>query len=101
MFCYGMSRTKIKSLVHETVFAPEKYTIEKDGTHVAEKSFPFDVGEFVYYDKADKRCTLLLQVVKVVFLVNNDGDVLVITAYPTNVSMKFPYCQREYIILNQ
>lgn len=86
-----MSRTKIKSLVHETVFDPEKYTIEKDGTHVAEKSFPFDVGAFVYNDKADNRCTLLLQMVKVVFTVNNDGDVLVITAYPTNVSVKFPY----------
>ena len=96
-----MSRAKIKSLVQETVFAPEKYTIEKDGTHVAEKSFPYDVGEFVYYDKANNLCTLLLQVVKVVFLVKKDGDVLVITAYPTNVSIKFPYCQTENIILNQ
>ena len=101
MFCYGMSRTKIKSLVHETVFDPTKYTIEKDGTHVAEKSFPFDVGAFVYYDKADNPCTLLLRVVKVVFSVNNDGDVVVITAYPTNVSIKFRYCQTEYRILNQ
>ena len=101
MFLCGMRRAEIKSLVQETVFAPEKYTIQEDGRHVAEKSFPYDVGEFVYFDKAANLCTLLLQVVKAVFSVNKDGHVLVITAYPTNVSIKFPYCQTEYIILNQ
>ncbi|CAH3155151.1 unnamed protein product, partial [Porites lobata] len=88
MFLCGMCKAEIKSLVQETVFAPKKYTIEEDGTHVAEKSFLYNVGEFVYYDNADNLCSLLLQVVKVVFLVNKDGDVLVITAYPTNVSIK-------------
>ena len=101
MFLCGMCKAEIKSLVQETVFAPKKYTIEEDGTHVAEKSFPYNVGEFVYYDNADNLCSLLLQVVKVVFLVNKDGDVLVNTAYPTNVSIKFRYCQTEYRILNQ
>ena len=96
-----MCKAEIKSLVQETVFAPKKYTIEEDGTHVAEKSFPYNVGEFVYYDNAGNLCSLLLQVVKVVFSVNKDGDVRVTTAYPTNVSIKFRYCQTEYRILNQ
>lgn len=96
-----MSRVEVESLVQETVFAPEEYAIEKDGTHVAKKSFPYDVGEFVEFDKVGNLCTRLLQVVKVVFKVNRHGDVLVITAYPTNVSIKFPYCQAEYRILNQ
>ena len=96
-----MSRVEVESLVQETVFAPEEYNIEKDGTHVAKKAFPYDVGEFVEFDKVGNLCTRLLQVVKVVFKVNRDGDVLVITAYPTNVSIKFPYCQAEYRILNQ
>ena len=101
MFLCGMSRVEVESLVQETVFAPEEYAIEKDGTHVAKKSFPYDVGEFVEFDKVGNLCTRLLQVVKVVFKVNKHGDVLVITAYPTNVSIKFPYCQTEYRILNQ
>ena len=101
MFLCGMSRVEVESLVQETVFAPEEYNIEKDGTHVAKKSFPYDVGEFVEFDKVGNLCTRLLQVVKVVFKVNRDGDVLVITAYPTNVSIKFPYCQAEYRILDQ
>ena len=101
MFLCGMSRVEVESLVQETVFAPEEYAIEKDGTHVAKKSFPYDVGEFVEFDKVGNLCTRLLQVVKVVFKVNRHGDVLVITAYPTNVSIKFPYCQTEYRILNQ
>ena len=101
MFLCGMSRLEVESLVQETVFAPEEYAIEKDGTHVAKKSFPYDVGEFVEFDKVGNLCTRLLQVVKVVFEVNRHGDVLVITAYPTNVSIKFPYCQAEYRILNQ
>ena len=101
MFLCGMSRAEVESLVQQTVFAPEEYTIEKDGTHVAKKSFPYDVGEFVEFDKVGNLCTRLLQVVKVVFKVNRHGDVLVITAYPTNVSIKFPYCQAEYRILNQ
>lgn len=101
MFLCGMSRVEVESLVQETVFAPEEYAIEKDGTHVAKKSFPYDVGEFVEFDKVGNLCTRLLQVVKVVFKVNRHGDVLVITAYPTNVSIKFPYCQAEYRILNQ
>ena len=84
-----MSRLEVESLVQETVFAPEEYAIEKDGTHVAKKSFPYDVGEFVEFDKVGNLCTRLLQVVKVVFKVNRHGDVLVITAYPTNVSIKF------------
>lgn len=101
MFLCGMSRVEVESLVQETVFAPEEYAIEKDGTHVAKKSFPYDVGEFVEFDKVGNLCTRLLQVVQVVFKVNRHGDVLVITAYPTNVSIKFPYCQAEYRILNQ
>ena len=101
MFLCGMSRVEVESLVQETVFAPEEYAIEKDGTHVARKSFPYDVGEFVEFDKVGNLCTRLLQVVEVVFKVNRHGDVLVITAYPTNVSIKFPYCQAEYRILNQ
>ena len=96
-----MSRVEVESLVQETIFAPEEYTIEKDRTHVAKKSFPYDVGEFVEFDKVGNLCTRLLQVVEVVFKVNRHGDVLVITAYPTNVSIKFPYCQAEYRILNQ
>ena len=101
MFLCGMSRVEVESLVQETVFAPEEYAIEKDGTHVARKSFPYDVGEFVEFDRVGNLCTRLLQVVEVVFKVNRHGDVLVITAYPTNVSIKFPYCQAEYRILNQ
>lgn len=101
MFLCGMSRAEVESLVQQTVFAPEEYTIENDGTHVAKKSFPYDVGEFVEFDKVGNLCTRLLQVVKVVFKVNRHGDVLVITAYPTNVSIKFPYCEAEYRILNQ
>ena len=90
MFLRGMSRTKVKELVRETLFAPDDHIIEPDGlTHCVLKFFPYDVGEFVQFDEVGNLITRLLQVVKVAFKVNEHGDFLVFTAYPTHVSIKF------------
>lgn len=90
MFLCGMSRIEVKELVRSTLFDPDDHIIEPDGlTHCALKLYPYDVGEFVQFDDVGNLITRLLQVVKVVFRVNELGDFVVLTAYPTHVSMKF------------
>lgn len=85
-----MRRTEVKELVRETLFAPEDHFIEPDErTHCALKSYPYDVGEFVQFDDVGNLITRLLRVVKVVFEVKEHGHFLVVSAYPTHVSMKF------------
>ena len=83
MFLCGMLKDEILYIVQKTILCPDVHTIERGGTHVAKKTFPYDVGEFVEFDQADKLCTRLLNVVKVVFTKNKHGNVRVITAYPT------------------
>ena len=90
MFLCGMRRTEVKELVRETLFAPDDHFIERDGLrHCALKSYPYNVGEFVQFDDVGNLITRLLRVVKVVFQFNEHWDFLVISAYPTHVSMKF------------
>lgn len=85
-----MPRAEVRRLVWETLFTPDDHIIERDGlTHCALKLYPYDVGEFVQFDDVGNLITRLLQVVKVVFQVNEHGDFVVISAYPTHVSMKF------------
>ena len=91
MFLCGMLKDEILYIIQKTILCPDVHTIERGGTHVAKKTFPYDVGEFVEFDQADKLCTRLLNVVKVVFTKNKHGNIRVITAYPTKVSIKFPY----------
>ena len=92
MFLRGMLKDEIVSLVEETILCPDEPTTKRGRRkHVAKKTFPNDVGEFVEFDLADKLCTRLLNVVKVVFTKNKHGNIRVITAYPTKVSIKFPY----------
>ena len=83
MFLCGMLKDEILYLVQETILSPDVHTIERGGTHVAKKTFPYEVGEFVEFDLANKLCTRLLNVVKVVFTENKHGNIRVITAYPT------------------
>ena len=83
MFLCGMLKDEILYIVEQTILWPDVHTIERGGTHVAKKTFPYDVGEFVEFDQADKLCTRLLNVVKVVFTKNKHGNIRVITAYPT------------------
>ena len=83
MFLCGMLKDEILYIVQQTILCPDVHTIERGGTHVAKKTFPYDVGEFVEFDQADKLCTRLLNVVKVVFTKNKRGNIRVITAYST------------------
>ena len=83
MFLCGMLKDEILYIVQQTILCPDVHTIERGGKHVAKKTFPYDVGEFVEFDQADKLCTRLLNVVKVVFTKNKHGNIRVITAYPT------------------
>ena len=83
MFLCGMLKDEILYIIQKTILCPDVHTIERGGTHVAKKTFPYHVGEFVEFDQADKLCTRLLNVVKVVFTKNKHGNIRVITAYPT------------------
>ena len=92
MFLRGMLKDEIVSIVEETILCPDEPTTKRGRRkHVAKKTFPNDVGEFVEFDLADKLCSRLLNVVKVVFTKNKHGNIRVITAYPSKVSIKFPY----------
>ena len=92
MFLRGMLKDEIVSIVEETILCPDEPTTKRGRRkHVAKKTFPNDVGEFVEFDQADELCSRLLNVVKVVFTKTKHGEIRVITAYPTKVSIKFPY----------
>lgn len=91
MFLCGMLKDEILYIVQQTILCPDVHTIERGGTHVAKKTFPYDVGEFVEFDQADKLCTRLLNVVKVVFTKNKHGNIRVITAYPTMCKHKISW----------
>ena len=84
MFLRGMLKDEIVSIVEETILCPDEPTTKRGRRkHVAKKTFPNDVGEFVEFDQADNLCTRLLNVVKVVFTKTKHGEIRVITAYPT------------------
>ena len=92
MFLRGMLKDEIVSIVEQTILCPDEPTTKRGRRkHVAKKTFPNDVGEFVEFDQADNLCSRLLNVVKVVFTKTKHGEICVITAYPTEVSIKFPY----------
>lgn len=54
MFLCRMVKDEILYIVQQTILCPDVHTIERGGTHVAKKTFPYDVGEFVEFDQADK-----------------------------------------------
>ena len=83
MFLCGMLKDEILYIVQKTILYPDAHTIERGGTHVAKKTFPYHVGEFVEFDQEEKLCTRLLNAVKVVFTKNKHGNIRVNTAYPT------------------
>ena len=92
MFLRGMLKDDIVSIVEETILCPDEPTTKRGrGKYVAKKTFPNDVGEFVEFDQEGSLCKRSLNVVKVVFTKNKYGQIRVITAYPTKVSIKFPY----------
>ena len=92
MFLRGMLKDDIVSIVEETILCPDEPTTKRGrGKYVAKKTFPNDVGEFVEFDQEGSLCKRSLNVVKVVFTKNKYGQFRVITAYPTKVSIKFPY----------
>ena len=66
MFLCGTSKAhEVVSIVQETLLCPDKHIIGTGGKHVAKKTFPYDVGEFVEFDEAGNLCTRLLNIVKV------------------------------------
>lgn len=91
MFLCGMLKDEILYIVQKTILSPDVHTIERGGTHVAKKTFPYDVGEFVEFDQADKLCTRLLNVVKVVFKKTSMETSALLQHIQQCVSIKFPY----------
>ena len=84
MFLRGMLKDEIVSIVEETILCPDEPATKRGrGKHVARKTFPNDVGEFVEFDQEGSLSKRSLNVVKVVFTKTKHGNIRVITAYPS------------------
>ncbi|CAH3155034.1 unnamed protein product [Porites evermanni] len=63
MFLRGMLKDEILSIVKEKILCPDEPTTKRGRRkHVAKKTFPNNVGEFVEFDQADNLCTRLLNI---------------------------------------